>query len=356
MTRVPLTPAGAAYTFLTHKPDNLSRHGASRAHHTPAPISREAQTPLTVQSTQLQHPHGSTEERQQSHATIQQTYLAPASGRRRQARRCRSGNDRTKRCRHTGDRRRDHRSRPGSRRGRETETPSAPTRSRGPRGSGRTASATLNDPTASVATPSRRGGPAATGRSASPGGPAAPGRSAAAGRSAAPGRPGRRRTSRPGPQHHRAQGQEHPAADADREGSHGRRRDRHAQAGADLPDPEGADRAERLHLLRGRPRGAAGWLRIPARAGLQLPAGAGRHLRLAVADSQVRSADRRHGLGSDPAAEGRGALFRAHQGRGGQLRSARAGARQAVLREPDAALSADALHARDDVRHCCRVA
>ena len=78
--------------------------------------------------------------------------------------------------------------------------------------------------------------------------------------------------------------------------------------------------------------------------------GPGRHLRLAVADPQVRPADRRHGLRPDPAAEGRGALLRADQGRGGQLRGARPGARQAVLREPDAALSAGALRARDDAR------
>ena len=121
----------------------------------------------------------------------------------------------------------------------------------------------------------------------------------------------------------------------------------HAQAGADLPDPEGADRAERIHLLRRRPRGAARRLRLPARARLQLPARPGRHLRVALADSQVRSADRRHGLRPDSAAEGRRALLRADQGRGGQLRSARSGARQAVLREPDAALSAGAHQARD---------
>ena len=78
--------------------------------------------------------------------------------------------------------------------------------------------------------------------------------------------------------------------------------------------------------------------------------GPGRHLRLAVADPQVRSADRRHGLRADPSAEGRRALLRADQGRGGQLRGARPGARQAVLREPDAALSAGAAAARDDRR------
>ena len=68
----------AAYTFLTHKPeDNLSRRGASRAHHTPAPIQREAQTPLTVSqptTTFVTDRDGSTEERQQSHANTQQAH------------------------------------------------------------------------------------------------------------------------------------------------------------------------------------------------------------------------------------------------------------------------------------------
>ena len=163
-----------------------------------------------------------------------------------------------------------------------------------------------------------------------------------------------RRPAGPRPEHHRSEGQEHPAAHPDRQGPQRRRRDRHAQAGADLPDPQGADRAERLHLLGRRARGAARRLRLPARARLQLPAGPGRHLRLAVADSQVRSADRRHRVGADPAAEGRGALLRAHQGRSGQLRIARAGARQAVLREPHAALSAGALRARDDAGQAVR--
>ena len=115
----------------------------------------------------------------------------------------------------------------------------------------------------------------------------------------------------PGPQHHRSEGHEHPAAHPDRQGPERRRRHRHAQAGADLPDPQGADRAERLHLLGRRARGAARRLRLPARARLQLPARPRRHLRLAVADPQVRPADRRHRVGPDPAAEGRGALLRA---------------------------------------------
>ena len=96
-----------------------------------------------------------------------------------------------------------------------------------------------------------------------------------------------------------------------------------------------------LEVLPGR-------IRVPARARLQLPAWPRRHLRLALADPQVRSADRRHRVGPDQAAERRGALLRADQGRSGQLRGAGAGARQAVLREPDAALSAGALHARDE--------
>ena len=156
---------------------------------------------------------------------------------------------------------------------------------------------------------------------------------------------------RSGTEHHRSEGHEHSEAHPDREGSHRRRRDRHAEAGFDLSDPESADRAERLHLFRGRARGAAGRLRLPARARLQLPARPGRHLRLAVADSEVRPADRRHRLRPDPSAEGRRALLRADQGGSGQLRGAGSGARQALLREPHAALPAGADHARDAGEH-----
>ena len=76
-----------------------------------------------------------------------------------------------------------------------------------------------------------------------------------------------------------------------------------------------------------------------------------------VSPSQIRkfdSADRRHRLRTDSAAEGRRALLRADQGRGGQLRGAGTGARQAVLREPDAALSAGADQARDRDREPVR--
>src|SRR5207245_3113728 len=150
------------------------------------------------------------------------------------------------------------------------------------------------------------------------------------------------------PEHHRSERHEHSEAHADREGPERRRCDGHAEAGADLPNPEGADRTKRVHLFRGRARSAARRLRLPACAGLQLSARPRRHLCVAVADSQVRSADGRHGVGSDSSAEGRRALLRADQGRSSQLRSARAGARQAVLREPHAAVSAVAHRPRDE--------
>ncbi len=158
---------------------------------------------------------------------------------------------------------------------------------------------------------------------------------------------------RPGIEHHRAEGHVDPEAHPDSQGPERRRRHRHAEAGSDFPDPQGPDRAERLHLFGRRPGSAARRLRVPARAGLQLPAGSRRHLRLPFADSQVRPADGRHGVRPDPAAQGRGALLRPDQGRGGQLRGARPGARQAVLREPDAALSAGAVRARDARRRTC---
>ena len=85
---------------------------------------------------------------------------------------------------------------------------------------------------------------------------------------------------------------------------------------------QGPRREERADLLGGRAREAAGRLRLPPRARLQLPARARRRLRLAVPDSQVRPAHRRHRVRPGPPAEGRRALLRAAQGRGGQLRAA----------------------------------
>ena len=57
-------------------------------------------------------------------------------------------------------------------------------------------------------------------------------------------------------------------------------------------------------------------------------------------DPQVRPAHGRHGVGPDPAPEGRRALLRADQGRSGQFRAAREGAREGLLREPHAAVPA----------------
>ena len=61
-----------------------------------------------------------------------------------------------------------------------------------------------------------------------------------------------------------------------------------------------------------------------------------------VSPSQIRKFDLQTGdtvSGQIRPAEGRRALLRAHQGRGRQLRAARAGARQDLLREPDAVVS-----------------
>src|SRR5204863_3492566 len=65
-------------------------------------------------------------------------------------------------------------------------------------------------------------------------------------------------------------------------------RDRHAQAGPDLPDPQGTDREERVHLLRRGPRGAARRLRLPPRPRLQLPPGPDD---IYVSPSQIRKFD-----------------------------------------------------------------
>jgi transcription termination factor Rho len=58
--------------------------------------------------------------------------------------------------------------------------------------------------------------------------------------------------------------------------------------------------ARNRHHRRGRRRGASGRLRLPALAGRQLPAGSGRHLRLALADPPLLAADRRYRRGRDP--------------------------------------------------------
>src|SRR4030095_16902783 len=111
------------------------------------------------------------------------------------------------------------------------------------------------------------------------------------------------------------------------------------EAGAHLRNPRSANEEEWTHFQRGRAADPARRLRIPALAGLQLPAGTGRHLRFAVADQEVRSADWRYCLRPDPPAEGHRALLRTAPGRGGQLREPRYRQDEDALRQPDAALS-----------------
>ena len=164
----------------------------------------------------------------------------------------------------------------------------------------------------------------------------------------APGAPPRGAAAQP--EHHRAEGHEHPGADAGGQGPERGRRHRHAQAGPDLPDPQGAGGAERPDLLRGRAGTAARRLRVPALARLQLPAGPRRHLRVVLADPPVRPAYGRYRVRPDPSAAGRGALFLAGQGRGGELRAAGPRAREDLLREPDAAVPRPGRPSRDDQR------
>ena len=152
--------------------------------------------------------------------------------------------------------------------------------------------------------------------------------------------------ARPG----RAERYEHPEAQPGGQRPGRRRRRRSAQTGADLQDPANPGRKERAHLLRRRARMPARWLRLPARARVQLSARPRRRLRLAFADPPLRSAHRRHHLRPDPPAQGRRALLRADQSRRHQLRAARGSAQQDLLRQPHAALSQRAPEARNRAR------
>jgi transcription termination factor Rho len=66
----------------------------------------------------------------------------------------------------------------------------------------------------------------------------------------------------------------------------------HAQTGADLQSPRGADGEERPDLFGRRARNATGWIRISARPGIQLPAGPDD---IYVSPSQIRKFDLRTG-------------------------------------------------------------
>jgi hypothetical protein len=83
---------------------------------------------------------------------------------------------------------------------------------------------------------------------------------------------------------------------------------------------------------------AAGRFRLPALAGIELPAGP-----TTSTSRPTRSANsaahRRHGRRPDPRAQGWRALFRADQGQHDQFRGSRCGPPQGQLRQSDAALS-----------------
>src|SRR5215510_3037419 len=77
-----------------------------------------------------------------------------------------------------------------------------------------------------------------------------------------------------------------------RRGTRGRERLDHAQARVDVRHPQAARPERNRNRRRGRGRGAAGRVRVPPLAGSELSARPGRHLRLAVADPAIRSANR----------------------------------------------------------------
>ena len=137
----------------------------------------------------------------------------------------------------------------------------------------------------------------------------------------------------------RTQEQEADRSDRLRRIARGRERQRHAQAGADVRDPQEAGRAGRRDHRRRRGRGAAGRLRLPALGQRQLSAGSGRYLHLALADPALLAEDRRYGRRADPQPEGRRALFRAAQGQHDQFRRSGKDPAQDPFRQSDAALS-----------------
>ena len=122
-------------------------------------------------------------------------------------------------------------------------------------------------------------------------------------------------------------------------GARGRKRQHHAQAGADVRHPQATVDARDRHRRRRRRRGALRRLRLPALAGSELSARTRRHLRIALADPPLRPAHRRHHRRPHPQPEGRRALLRAAQGQHDQFRGPGEGPPQGQFRQPDAALS-----------------
>ena len=157
-------------------------------------------------------------------------------------------------------------------------------------------------------------------------------RTAVAGRRA--GRRGRTATERRNPRplranqagrypHRRTAAHEH--APIDRAGPQGKpdRLHGHQEAGPDLQDPQGAREAQRADVRRRDAGSPARRLRLPAQPRLPLPVVPGRHLRLAQPDSPLRPAHGGHGVGPDPAAQGKRALLRPAARRGDQLPGSR---------------------------------
>ena len=119
----------------------------------------------------------------------------------------------------------------------------------------------------------------------------------------------------------------------------GRKRQHHAQAGADVRHPqEPRDRRDRHHRRRRR-RGSLRRLRLPPLARCELPARPRRHLRLALADPPLRPAHRRHHRRPHPQPQGRRTLFCAAEGQHAQFRRPGKGQAQGQFRQPHAAVS-----------------
>ena len=148
----------------------------------------------------------------------------------------------------------------------------------------------------------------------------------------------------------RPQGDDHPGPERHGQGAPGRGCRGDEEARPHLQDPPEPDREERAPLRGGRARDPARRLWLPPRSRVELPAGSGRHLRLSLADPQVRPAHRGHGERPGTPAQGGRALLRPHQGGGHQLRAPGSGQGQGPLRQPDAALPERAAPAGERTR------
>ena len=123
----------------------------------------------------------------------------------------------------------------------------------------------------------------------------------------------------------------------------GRKRQHHAQAGADVRHSQTTRDPGNRHHRRRRRRGPLRRFRLPALAGCELSAGTGRYLRLALADPPLRPAYRRHHRRPHPQPERRRTLFCAAEGQHAQFRRPGKGQAQGQFRQSDAAVSRSAV-------------